>query len=159
LAERFFEIVYERLMAAHFWNFATVRTVLQPAAGITPAYGFGTAFAVPPDYLHIQRVETGIRYQREGDYFVADELTLPLTYTRRVEDVTKWPPHFTEAFVRALTAEFATQVPEAHKLLPSFIQLADQALRRGKMHDGQEGSSPVLRMPDLILARRGWRAS
>jgi hypothetical protein len=155
LADRFFGIVWERLLVSHFWNFATARVVLTPAVGITPAWGFAHAFALPVDYLQMQRVQTGIRYQREGQHLVSDEPTLPLTYTKKVEDVLLWPSYFTTAFIAALTAEFAAQFPEHHKNLPAWLANAERLLKAAKTLDGQEGSSPILEMRDLVVARFG----
>jgi hypothetical protein len=158
LGDRFYEIVWERLLVCHFWNFATARVVLTPAVGITPTWGFTSAFALPPDYLHIQRVQTGVRYQREGAYLLADEPTVALTYTRKVTDVTQWPPYFSQCFVAALTADCAAMYPEHHKNHDAWLQIADRLLRRAKTLDGQEGSAPVLQSHDLLTARRGgWR--
>src|SRR4030095_659172 len=61
LSPGFFETVRDRVLAAHFWNFATVRAVLT-ASGTPPAWGSGNVFPLPDDYLAMQRVETGVRY-------------------------------------------------------------------------------------------------
>jgi hypothetical protein len=158
LAQEFYDQTQDDLLTAHFWNFATVRAVLTPAVGVTPAYGWAYAFALPSDYLAIQRVQTGVRYQREGAYFLADESTLPLTYTARLMDVTRWPAFFTHAFVAHLTAAFAEQVTGQTQKAQLWLQLADKRLARAKGHDSQEGTPPILQSNDLILARRGgWR--
>ena len=158
LSDAYFDYVRDKLLTAHFWNFATVRAVLDANPGESPAWGdYGYVFTVPDDYLSIQRVQTGQRYQREGATFVADEPTLSLTYTRRVADVLEWPAQFQTAFVTALTAELAMQVPEAAKAVGAFLDVAERALRTAKMHDGQEGSPPVLRSRDLVNARFGRR--
>lgn len=158
LSDQFFAQIWERLLTEHFWNFATARVVLTAAPGVTPAWGYAHAFAVPDDYLSIQRVQIGLVYQREGDYFVSDEPTLPLTYTRRITDVTAWPAYFRAAFVAQLTVECAAQFPQYHQSLPGWLTLAAAQLKRAKTQDGQEGSPPRLQSPDLILARfGGWR--
>lgn len=158
LAEQFYDQTQDELLTAHFWNFATVRAVLAPAAGVTPAYEWAYAFALPPDYLAIQRVQLYSAYQREGAYFLADEPTLPLTYTTRLTDVTRWPAYFTHAFVAHLTAAFAEQVTGQIQKAQFWLQLADKRLARAKAHDSQEGTPPILQSNDLILARRGgWR--
>ena len=158
LAQEFYDQTQDALHVEHFWNFATMRTVLAPAPGITPAYGWGYAFALPTDYLAVQRVQLYTEYQREGAYFLADEPTLPLTYTARIVDVTRWPAYFTAAFIAALTAAFAEQITGQLQKAQLWLQIAEKRLARAKVHDSQEGSPPILQSNDLIIARRGgWR--
>jgi len=155
LAQQFYDQTQDELLTAHFWNFATVRAVLAPDPLVTPAWGFAYGFALPADYLAIQRVQTSHAYQREGAVFLSDEPTLPLTYTARITDVTLWPAFFTHAFVAHLTAAFAEQVTGQGQKAQTWLQLADRRLARAKAHDGQEGTPPVLQSNDLIVARRG----
>jgi hypothetical protein len=120
-----------------------------------PAWGFAYRFPVPDDYLAMQRTQDAIRYQREGDYFLSDEPTLPLTYTSTAPDVTRWPTFFVHAFVAALTAAFAEQTTGQQAKHQLWLQLAEGRLKRAKMHDGQEGSAPQIQTPVLIRARHG----
>lgn len=155
LVQEYYDQTQDALLGEHFWNFATTRVVLLPEVGVTPAHTFSYAFAVPPDYVAIQRVQTYTEYQREGQYFLANEPTLPLTYTARISDVAKWPAFFKFAFVAALTAAFAEQITGQLQKAQLWLQLAGQRLARAKLHDGQEGSPPILQSNDLIIARRG----
>jgi hypothetical protein len=143
LAQEFYDQVQDEALTQHHWNFA---------------------FAVPEDYLAMQRVQTFTRYQREGAYFLADETTLPLTYTTRVEDVSLWPPFFKSFFIAALTAAMAEQITGQQAKHQLWMQIAATRLRRATALDGQEGTPPALQSPDLIVARRtgsragwGWR--
>lgn len=159
LALAFYDQTQDTCLTEHFWNFATTRVVLARAAGVTPAWGFAGAFALPGDYLALQRVQTGIEYQREGTYFVSDEETLPLTYTARIVDVTQWPAYFTQYFVAALTATVAEQTTGQQAKHQLWLQLAESRLKRAKVHDGQEGSAPQVVASALIRARQGgWRS-
>ena len=67
----------------------------QPA----PAWGFSYTMALPSDYLRIQRIDDSAVYQREGDVFLTDETSLPLTYTAQITDVTRYSPGFVQTFV------------------------------------------------------------
>jgi hypothetical protein len=158
LAQEYYDQVQDTLFASHHWNFATVRAVLQPAVAVTPAWGWTRAFALPGDYVAVQRVETAVAYQREGQYFLSDEPTLSLTYTRRLTDVTLWPAIFKSAFVAALAAAFAEQITGQQGKLQLWLQLAEARLRRAKTLDGQEGTPPRVQALELIIARHGgWR--
>jgi hypothetical protein len=120
-----------------------------------PSWGFTFSMALPSDYLRIQRVEDSRIYQREGDYVVTDELSLPLTYCALITDVTKWPQAFVRAFSSQLTATFAEQVTGQLQKKDYWVKLADAHLRKAMKNDGQEGSSPQVTASDLVQARRG----
>jgi hypothetical protein len=121
----------------------------------TPTWGFHFAMAVPDDYLRVQRIDESRLYQREGDYFLTNDESLPLTYTAQVTDVTRFSPSFVQAFVAALSSEFAGQIADLTPKRDLWIKLAELRLRKAKKDDGQEGSAPQLEASDLIAARRG----
>lgn len=123
-----------------------------------PAWGFAYALFLPEDYLRIQRIRDGVVYQREGDFLVSDEEALPLTYTQRVTDVTRFPAHFVEALVAALVVKMAEPVTGQRAKAVDWVQIAAGKLRQAKVRDGQEGSPPILRASDLAIARLGGRS-
>lgn len=125
----------------------------QPA----PAWGFGYTMALPADYLRIQRIDDSATYQREGDVFLTDETSLPLTYTAQITDVTRYSPGFVQALVAKLAAEFAGQIADLTPKAESWIKRAHMRLQKAKKDDGQEGSAPVVTANDLIIARLGGR--
>jgi len=120
-----------------------------------PAWGFAYSLTLPGDYLRIQRARDGIVYQREGDYLVANEDTLSITYTQRVEDVTRFPAFFVAALVAAITAKLAEPVTGQRTKQVDWVTMAETKLRRAKLKDAQEGSPAILRASDLADARRG----
>lgn len=122
-----------------------------------PNWGFIYRLALPSDYLHIQRIRRGAVYQREGDFFVSNDESLPLTYTQRITDVTRFPAYFVEALVAALVVKMAEPVTGQRAKAVDWVQFAAVKLRQAKARDGQEGSPPILRAPDLAIARLGGR--
>ena len=127
----------------------------------SPDWGAQNAMSLPSDYIRVQRVGfpgESLLYQREGEYFVTDEDTLPLTYTALVSDVTKWPPAFVQCYIAKLAAEFCGQIADLTPKRDLWLKLADMRLRKAKKDDGQEGSAPQLTASDLIIARRGGRS-
>lgn len=121
----------------------------------SPAWGFNNSMAVPTDCLRIQRVDESRLYQREGDYLITDELSLPITYCAQLTDVTRYSSGFVKAFVATLSAEFAGQIADLTPKAESWIKRADMRLRKAKKDDGQEGSAPQVTASDLVRARRG----
>lgn len=156
-------VATDRVTADITTDFAAVTPLAAGAwrlAEAAPAWGFAYRFRLPEDYHSMQRTRESVEYQREGDFFLADEATLSLTYTARQDDVTRWPAFFVEAFVARLTATFCEQTTGQLPKLQWWRQLAEATLKRAKLHDGQEGSAPRVTASDLIRARRGgWRGS
>lgn len=120
-----------------------------------PTWGFTFAMALPDDYLRIQRTDESRIYQREGDYVLTDEESLPITYCARITDVTRWPLAMVRAFVAKLTAVFAEQVTGQLQKKDAWLKIYDMRLKTAKKNDGQEGSAPQVTASDLIAARRG----
>jgi hypothetical protein len=121
----------------------------------TPAWGFQYALTLPSDYLRMQRIDESRIYQREGDYLLTSEISLPLTYTAQITDVTRYAPGFVQALVATLASEFAGQIADLSPKRDLWLKLAAVRLRKAKKDDGQEGSAPQLEASDLIAARRG----
>lgn len=120
-----------------------------------PAWGFTFSMALPTDALRIQRVDESRIYQREGDYLVTDEQSLPLTYTAQITDVTRYPQSFVRALVSELAATFCGQIADLTPKLDKWLKLAELHKRKAKKDDGQEGSAPQITASDLVQARRG----
>lgn len=120
-----------------------------------PAWGFHHSMALPDDYLRIQRSDESRIYQREGDFVITDEESLPLTYTAQITDVTKYPQSFVRALVAKLTEAFTEQITGQQPKHELWVKLADLRVRKAKKDDGQEGSSPQVTASDLVAARRG----
>lgn len=120
-----------------------------------PAWGFNFAMAVPSDCLRIQRVDESRIYQREGDYLVTDEQSLPVTYTAQITDVTRYPQSFVRAFTSELSATFCGQIADLTPKLDKWLKIAELHKKKAKKDDGQEGSAPQVTASDLVQARRG----
>ena len=120
-----------------------------------PDWGFQFRLALPSDYLRIQRMRRSAIYQREGDFFVSNQESLPLTYTQRVTDITRWPAFFVAAFVAAMVAKMVEPGTGQRAKQVDWYAMADAKLRRAKLLDGMEGSSQIVRASDLADARLG----
>lgn len=120
----------------------------------TPDYDFTHALALPTDVLRIQRVEASKTHQIEGDYLLAYEATINLLYTRRVTDVTRFPPDFVQCLVAHLAAMVAEPITGQADKAQLMERKYEWLLKRAKKNDGQEGTPPRLSSNALALARR-----
>ena len=122
-----------------------------------PAWGFASRMRVPADMVAMQRTQDSVEYQREGDWFVSNESSLSITYTSSGTDMRHWPAFFVSALVAALTAAFAEQITGQLQKAQTWYQLSERRLARAKVHDGREGTPPVLDSGILVRARFGGR--
>lgn len=119
-----------------------------------PDYDFTQTLTMPTDVLRIQRVESSKTYQVEGDFLLAYESTLNLLYTRRVTDVTRFPPDFVQCLVAHLAAMVAEPITGQADKAQLMERKYEWLLKRAKKSDGQEGTPPRLQANELALARR-----
>ena len=94
--------IFEMMMAAN-WRFATDRIELA-ASTEDPAFGpYDYKAQLPSDLLAIQYEvhETDdtihYKYKREGDYILTNNNPCYVLYTKKVENLAKFPPVFTKA--------------------------------------------------------------
>lgn len=122
--------VWYKCAVAHTSSSATepphVNWTTLSASDYTPDFEWTYQFDLPADYLRFKSIdeETGVTSKRnrhaiEGQKFLTDFSTVSLLYIKRVEDVTKFDPLYTEIFVLQLGL----------KLLPSLAGVGAAALR------------------------------
>lgn len=84
------------LLTMHFWKFATTRTTLALSV-TTPAFEFDNQFALPGDYLCVQRIDpANLIYAIEDGFVLCNATELSMKYTKLVTDPTKFSSSFCE---------------------------------------------------------------
>ena len=120
VASSLYEMVRDRELAAHSWNFAKARKKLAALAD-KPAFGWDWQYLLPADYLRL--LEAGPWPQAdmsgyvggdhrpsvvEGQHILAHQgPVMNLVYLRKVEDPGLFPPIFIEALACKLAVEMA----------------------------------------------------
>lgn len=109
-----FDIVRDAELRANIWHFAKARAQL-PVLSSKPAFGYGSQFQLPADYLRL--IQVGPRnvdpnptldgwYSIEAGKILIDHPgPLSVRYIRRVEDTTQFDALFVEAFACRLAFE------------------------------------------------------
>lgn len=134
------------LLRSHPWNFAKKRAKLNLLATPTPAFDFEAYYQLPPDCLRIIRVGTEAEpyapseYDIEGRYLALKDTptTVPLTYTRDVEDVTLWDALFVEAVTKYLAVELCPAITGDRGIQRELRTRAQEFLAEAVAIDHQE---------------------
>lgn len=148
----------DALLSAHAWSFATAQAGLRALAE-PPLADFGTAFALPNDFLRALSAGTGRRgrgipYRIQGDRLLADAPGVVLTYVARPAEEA-FPPFFDHALIARLAAEFCIPLTENTGRAEALWRLADAEFRRARLVDAQQDAQPGFEDFTLVEARSG----
>lgn len=99
---------------AHRWKF-TYRRMLLPAAATAPAFGWASAFPLPPNCCRVLQVgrdpKAQPRHTIEANAILTDAAApLPVIFCVDEENVGKWDPAFAEAFSARLAYELCERL-------------------------------------------------
>lgn len=121
-----YELIRDRELAAHPWNFAKKRATLAPSA-TEPDFDFSYAFPLPADYLDLlppgDRNDLDWRIENhEGSPAILtnDGDTLEVEYIAQITD----PPKFHTLFVYALSCAIAEHLAEEITQSPTKAEYA-----------------------------------
>jgi hypothetical protein len=161
---RFYSQTLDALLAAgHPWRFARHEAVLAEVTGVTGGRWSHT-YALPADLLRVREVrppdgtlsgvilpgdltsrdEGGAPYALFGDRLLTDLSPVSLSYIRRVDDPTKFPPLFVEALSWHLAARLAMPLTRDANQRQAAFQMALQtqaAASAADANDERTGSS------------------
>lgn len=158
IANEIFDTERDAALQAHEWNFAIKRVSL-PRDAAAPAFGFGSSFQLPADYLRVVEVSPEGPYKVEGKKLLSDETTIAIRYIRQVTSPSEWSPHFKSVFAARLAWKMAfplTELTSKEKLAADAYQAL---LAEARTIDSQE-SGPELATGSgadvLVNVRRTW---
>lgn len=117
-----YEVVVERALSAHFWNFAKTEKDLGAPLADTPLNGFEYAFQKPNDPVILREIgvffegsDEPIPYQIASDKIFCNykqDVFLRYIYSR---EEAFWPPYFTGAMLYELAGTFAHALDRAER--------------------------------------------
>lgn len=132
----------DEVLADHPWNFAIARAQLAASADFTPANEYSYAYELPGgDFLRWLPWREGhadhFEGEQEGGYILSNApAPIYIRYIRRIEDVAKWSPAFTEAVAAKLAFYLADSVTARGGKRDRAEMAYDKALRDAKRQDG-----------------------
>ena len=155
-----------RLLRGGTWNFAKERAAVTAASGVTPAFGFGNAFALPVDYLRFLTLGNidednpllPTLYDIRGRYIYTDETddsdTIYLSYIKDETNVAVWDA----LFQNLARLELASDVCYRFTLKPSQLTALADELKdvrlEAKAVAGQETPPKRVTRSKWAMARR-----
>jgi hypothetical protein len=145
------------VLAAHPWNFASTRAELSQNA-TAPTWGYTYAYDLPSDCLRVLRMEEeddqGIPYKVEGRKLLTDASTSNILYIYQVVDTTKFTPLFAEVLAYRIAQDLGYAITQNMNVAQMMAKLYDDALRKAKSFDAQEGTPDLVEAEDWLDVRR-----
>jgi hypothetical protein len=120
------------------WGFATSAVVLADIG--TPPTGWGFRYRYPNDCIEAQEImgssgrtepvelrpKFDVQYEADGRVILADTQEAVLRYTKRVEEVERWPSYFVEAMAYRLASLIVMPLKNDASNRNNLLQLAEQ---------------------------------
>lgn len=159
LAANLYDSTRDDVLRSHPWNCATKRVILAPEA-TAPAFGYGAAFVLPPDWLRTLEVgEFGyeLDYKTENGRILADTSALPLRYVFRNDQEATWDAMLVKAMELRMAAEMAYAITSSASMADLMFNKLQQHMKQARAVDGMDDPPQELGDYPLMQARFGGR--
>lgn len=154
-------LIYEQtrdmLLRQHIWNFALARTQL--ASEVTsPAFGWSYSYPLPSGFIRVKEIDGDHPYKIEGNYLLTNSSTIKFIYVRRIEDVTRFDPLFTEALILALAIRLSYILIGSNSREGALKEELQRVLFQAKQVDGQDDTPDSLNASTFLESKYtgGW---
>lgn len=154
MCSRNWPLVRDRVLRAHPWNFAVVRTNLAPHEA-APSWGFTAKFPLPPDFLRLLEVRdlsTG-EFQLEKGFIHANATVLYIRYISRIEDPNAYDALFVNSAATLLAVEMCEAFDQSASKKRGLLDEYDAFLDEAKRADAQENPPAPYEEDDWISVR------
>ena len=149
IVNRVYEGALRSILAECRWNFATTRAVLVTSAD-SPDWlrtDESYVYARPHDIVRIFGTsDDDAQWREEGDYIISDTASLGIVYTTYIEDTSKFPAFFLDAFIDRLCVDIAYMIVNDKALAKEFQQrYSDESLPKAMSQNAQIGYQSYLK--------------
>jgi len=134
-----YEVVRDRLLQSHPWNFAIKRIALNKLSE-APAFGWEAQYQLPTDYLRVLTVYPELDFEVEGDRVLSNSGDVSIRYMYSATDPSKYPPRFSESLAYELAKELCYALIQSNTQQAQLFQIAEDYLRKTRSYDAQEGT-------------------
>lgn len=147
----------DALLRQHLWNFAIERTQLA-SSETAPAFGFSYSFPLPSDFIRVQSIEGSPQYKIEGTNLLTDHNEIKLIYVKKVTDVAKFEPLFTEALILLLAIRLTYTLIGSNGRENALKDELNKILFQAKQVDGQDDTPDSLDASTFLESKYtgGW---
>ncbi len=152
ILNRVYDIARQSILTECRWNFATTRATLTVTAATGTVPWFFTnetiVFARPSNALRIFGLsDDQVEWREQGEYLIADSAistnttsTLEVRYLYDLNDPSKYPPKFTDAFIDKLCSDIAYAIINDAKKGLMFVEKYEKiSLPKAMAENAQTG--------------------
>lgn len=147
IVSRVYEISLRSILSECKWNFATQRELLAEVDTDLEWYYTGETYIYqkPINCIRIFGVnDEDAMWREEGDYIISDTADLGIIYVKYVEDSTKFPASFIEAFCDKLCSDICFMVINSASKAEAFLQKYESVtLPKARAENSQTGVQQV----------------
>lgn len=161
LASNLWPTVRRQVLRSYPWNCAVKRVLLSPDT-TPPAFGFAYRFQKPGDWIRTLAVgdnddDRGRAWRTEGNYFLADDAEVRLTYVYDNDNPATYDAALVGALELAMAASLAYPVTKSSALAEQLSAEMRAAIQAGRSVDAQDDPPDYLGGSGSLLyaARRG----
>lgn len=166
IVARHYDSTRREVLRKYVFNFSKKYAVLTASATVTPAFGFGTAYALPNDFVRLLALGdvtingdvAAANYDISDGYIYTDSgdsSGLNIQYIYDAVTVSKFDPLFVRVFVLQLAANLAYKFTLKPSLLQGILsELVDVAAAAAAVA-GQEKPPRRIERSQWVSARRG----
>ncbi len=136
VVNEFYERSVRWLFAQYYWGFAMGTSQLAQIPR-TPDFEYSYAYALPSDYIRLQRTFPNSNYKIVGDELHTNERSIGIKYTQRVDEG-QMPIYFEQTMMYYLASQITIPLTEnTTKDANNYSQYLDH-LKRAKSLDAQQ---------------------
>jgi hypothetical protein len=148
IVNRVYDLSLRSILSECKWNFATRRDLLATAVVSLDWYYTNETYkyAKPSDIIRIFGTnDDSAIWREEGDYIFSDTKGLGIVYTAYIDDPSKYPASFTNAFIDLLCADIAFMIINSKTIGEAFQQKYETiSLPKARSENAQQGTHQYL---------------
>lgn len=149
IVNRVYEISLKSILGECKWNFATERALLVSSATTKAWYYTNetTVYVRPSTCIRIFGTnDEDAMWREEGDYIISDTSGLGIIYTYYLDDPSKYPSAFVEAFIDKLCSDIGYMIINDKQAGSAFLEKYNKiSLPKAMAENAQVGVSQKLK--------------
>jgi len=157
VVNRVYEISLKSILGECKWNFATLRALLVSSATTMSWYhdDEDTVYVRPSTCIRIFGTnDDNAVWREEGDYIISDTIGLGIKYTYYLDDPSKYPSSFLEAFIDKLCSDIGYMIINNPTMAGAFLEKYNKvSLPKAMAENAQIGTHQYLKDDSWVNAK------
>jgi len=149
-----YELIRDKLLFSHPWNFAVKRVELGQLAS-TPEFKFTKEYELPQDVLRVldTNLLIGEEWAIENGKLLCDSDDCKIRYIAQITDESKFSLGFQEALAWELAEEMAYSITQSSRRVDQIKESKRRWLATSRTYDAQESSFSQVGADDWLVSR------